>query len=395
MTIMEWFNSEPVRNFRNSILGSSKVSQCSRCYSEEDHGGNSRRFKSNQKSVIFTRTAFNDSFPQSPGYKHFSYSADHDGYSTRHPIDLHIDLGNFCNLACKMCGPEASSTIASQQVKWGIESSRSYLGTDWTKDQSVWNDFKQQLLEIPQLTNLHFMGGETLLTPRMEDLVDTMIEHEKFDLCFSFVSNGTVFKPDLLNKLKRFRRVGIEVSIETLDARNSYTRQGTDTAQVLENIQLYLDYCNNSSITLTLRPAISLLTIGSYVGLLQYALDRELIVKGLICQTPRFLSVEILPSEIKQLYRPQFETFLESIEDVEIGGDYNASDPHNYKKTIKEQAELCLNLLKTATPPDSDQQLELMTRHCERWDRVYGHDAMLLFPELQNILSQHTYDISS
>lgn len=392
---MEWFNSEPVRNFRNSILGSSKVSQCSRCYSEEDHGGNSRRFKSNQKSVIFTRTAFNDSFPQSPGYKHFSYSADHDGYSTRHPIDLHIDLGNFCNLACKMCGPEASSTIASQQVKWGIESSRSYLGTDWTKDQSVWNDFKQQLLEIPQLTNLHFMGGETLLTPRMEDLVDTMIEHEKFDLCFSFVSNGTVFKPDLLNKLKRFRRVGIEVSIETLDARNSYTRQGTDTAQVLENIQLYLDYCNNSSITLTLRPAISLLTIGSYVGLLQYALDRELIVKGLICQTPRFLSVEILPSEIKQLYRPQFETFLESIEDVEIGGDYNASDPHNYKKTIKEQAELCLNLLKTATPPDSDQQLELMTRHCERWDRVYGHDAMLLFPELQNILSQHTYDISS
>jgi len=392
---MEWFNSEPVRNFRNSILGSSKVSQCSRCYSEEDHGGNSRRFKSNQKSVIFTRTAFNDSFPQSPGYKHFSYSADHDGYSTRHPIDLHIDLGNFCNLACKMCGPEASSTIASQQVKWGIESSRSYLGTDWTKDQSVWNDFKQQLLEIPQLTNLHFMGGETLLTPRMEDLVDTMIEHEKFDLCFSFVSNGTVFKPDLLNKLKQFRRVGIEVSIETLDARNSYTRQGTDTAQVLENIQLYLDYCNNSSITLTLRPAISLLTIGSYVGLLQYALDRELIVKGLICQTPRFLSVEILPSEIKQLYRPQFETFLESIEDVEIGGDYNASDPHNYKKIIKEQAKLCLNLLKTATPPDSDQQLELMTRHCERWDRVYGHDAMLLFPELQNILSQHTYDISS
>ena len=46
------------------------------------------------------------------------------------------------------------------------------------------------------------MGGETLLTDRLEDLVDTMIEHKRFEICFSFVTNGTVFRLELLNKLK-------------------------------------------------------------------------------------------------------------------------------------------------------------------------------------------------
>ena len=114
------------------------------------------------------------------------------------------------------------------------------------------------------------MGGETLLTPRFSDLVDFVLKHDRTDLCFSFVTNGTVFKPDLMQKLQQFRRVGIEVSIETVDARNAYQRQGTDTAQVLANLDKYSAWCNGSNITLTVRPAISLLTVGSFPGLLRY-----------------------------------------------------------------------------------------------------------------------------
>ena len=289
MSIQDWFNSEPVRRFRTGILGDQPLSECRRCYIEEDHGGNSRRLRSNQKSVIFTRTAFEHSVKQSPGYPHFVKSHQQQGSTDTLPVDIHIDLGNFCNLACKMCNPRASSTIASQQVRWGMASSRQYLGTDWTRNQSVWDSFKQQLVVLPGLNNIHFMGGETLLTDRFEDLVDTMILHEKFDLCFSFVTNGTVFRPELLNKLKLFRRVGIEVSIETVDAHNAYQRQGTDTDLVLSNIKRYQQYCNNSSITVALRPAPSLLSIGYYAGLLEYALQNQFIVKGLLCYDPRFL----------------------------------------------------------------------------------------------------------
>jgi organic radical activating enzyme len=395
MSILDWFNSEPVKKFRTGMLGDKRLTECRRCYTEEDHDGNSRRLKSNQKSVIFTRTAFDESFQQSPGHRHFLNSKLDQGTTTTHPIDMHIDLGNFCNLACKMCGPRASSTIAAQEVKWGIESSRQYLGTDWTRDQQVWNNFKQQLLELPKLNNIHFMGGETLLTDRLEDLVDTMIEHRRFDLCFSFVTNGTIFRPTLLDKLKLFRRVGIEVSIETIDDHNAYQRQGTDTGLVLENIKRYQQWCNGTSVTVALRPAPSLLSIGYYTELLQYALDNQFIVKSNLCYAPRFLSGEILPDSVKKLYQSKYHKFLDQLADVQVDTDYNASDPNNHRRAAKEQANMCLSVLQTPTPDDSQEQLARLVRHCERWDRVYGYDARELYPEFQEILDEYGYDISS
>jgi len=395
MSIQDWFNSDPVKKFRIGMLGNDRVTECRRCYVEEDHGGNSRRLKSNQKSVIFTRTAFDASFKQSPGYQHFLNSNKSQGVTETYPIDLHIDLGNFCNLACKMCNPQASSTIASQQVKWGVSSSQQYLGTDWTRNKQVWNNFKQQLLELPRLNNIHFMGGETLLTDRFENLVDAMIEHKRFELCFSFVTNGTVFRPELLDKLKRFRRVGIEVSIEALDDHNAYQRQGTDTAVVLENIKRYQQWCNGTSITVALRPAPSLLSIGYYTELLQYALDNQFIVKSNLCIKPRFLSADILPVSIKQQYQTKYLKFLDQLSTVEVDSDYNASDPNNHCRAIKEQVEMCLNILQTPTPDDSEQQLAELVRHCEKWDRVYGYDARALYPEFQEILDRYDYTISS
>ena len=395
MSIRDWFNSVPVRQFRSGILQDKRLTECRRCYAEEDLDGNSRRLKSNQKSVIFTRTAFEHSFQQSPGHQHFAHSDQHQGATRTVPIDMHIDLGNFCNLACKMCNPRASSTIASQQVRWGIESSRQYLGTDWTRNQTVWNNFKQQLLTLPGLNNIHFMGGETLLTDRFEDLVDTMIEHEKFDVCFSFVTNGTVFKPTLIDKLKKFRRVGIEVSIETVDDHNAYQRQGTDTDLVLKNIDRYLQYCNGTSVTVALRPAPSLLSIGYYTGVLKYALDRQLIVKSNLCTTPRFLAGEVLPESVKQKYQESYRQFLAQLSDIAVDTDYNASDPNNHRLAIKEQALMCLKILETPTPADSDQQLEALVRHCERWDRVYGYNARDLYPEFEQILDRYGYNISS
>ena len=386
-SIAEWFNSEPVKQFRQKILGDTPISACRRCYVEEQSGGNSRRINNNQKSVIFTRTAFEESFEQSPGHKHFDQS----GVTATHPIDLHIDLGNFCNLACKMCNPQASSTIASQQVKWGIESSRQYLGNDWTKDVTVWNDFKQQLLSIPGLNNIHFMGGETLLTDRFEDLVDTFIEHKRYELCFSFVTNGTVFKPHLIEKLKNFRRVGIEVSIETVDAHNAYQRQGTDTGKVLENIKQYLTHCNGSSITVALRPAVSALTIGYYDSLLRFALTNQLVVKSLLCYDPKYLYANVLPNTVKEQYLAKYQELLKELESVNINEDYNTSDPHNYQKIVKQEATMCVGVLELPAPDNVEELLGQLVEHCRRWDQVYNLNARNLYPELTDVWDRYAY----
>ena len=385
-TIAEWFNSAPVKHFRQGVLGDNPVITCSRCYQEESVGGNSRRFKSNQKSVIF-RQAFVDSFEQSPGRKHFDSS----GITSTHPVDIHVDLGNYCNLACKMCTPRASSTIASQQVKWGIESSRQYLGTDWTRDDAVWTSFLQQLLDTPGLNNIHFMGGETLLTRRFEDFVDHMIAHDRLDLRFSFVTNGTIFRPELLAKLKLFCRVGIEISIETMDSHNAYQRQGTDTKLVLANLDRYLAQCNGSNITLTVRPAVSALTIGSFPGLLQYCLDKNLIIKSLLVTKPDFLSAVVLPKSVKDQYLERYQLLIDRLLNIQIPIDYNASDPHNTTMIVKEQAYMCMNILSQPEPNNVSELRQLMVDHCRKWDQVYGYNARALYPELTEIWNQHGY----
>ena len=385
-SIAEWFNSEPVRDFRQGVLGDHPVSACASCYQEESVGGNSRRIRSNQKSVIFHR-AFADSFEQSPGRKHFDPS----GITNTTPIDIHIDLGNYCNLACKMCYPGASSSIAAQQVKWGIESSRQYLGTDWTRNDSVWNSFLRQLLDIPKLNNIHFMGGETLLTKRFEDFVDHMIAHDRLDVCLSFVTNGTTFQPELMNKLKQFRRVGIEVSIETVDAHNAYQRQGTDNAVVMANLERYQAMCNNTNITLTVRPAISALTIGYFPGLLQFCLDQNLVVKSLLVNTPRFLDAVILPDTVKQQYLGYYQTMFDQLNNVQVPQNYNTSDPNNHALIVKEQVQMCMNVLAQPAPRDAQDLRRLMVEHCTKWDKVYGYDARALYPELADMWDQYDY----
>jgi hypothetical protein len=79
MSIMEWFNSEPARQFRLKMQADQLPSECLRCHLEEQNRGNSRRLKSNQKSIIFTRQAFEESFVQSPGYIHFEHSRQNQG----------------------------------------------------------------------------------------------------------------------------------------------------------------------------------------------------------------------------------------------------------------------------------------------------------------------------
>lgn len=393
MTIAQWFDSEPMRQARMMMFDQKKSKVCIRCHDEENHCGTSRRHRANQKSVIFTRENFRDSYEQSPHFGHFNDSLKSGGVYPGLPLDVHIDLGNYCNLTCKMCRPQASSSIADQYRRWGIPGADRYIGTDWTRDSDTWHRVMNELSSIADLRNVHFMGGETLITPKFEQFVDHMIAQGRQDLSFSFVTNGTQFRPSLLQKLKNFRRVGIEVSIETMTEHNAYQRQGTDNQQVLANINRYLDYCDGDQFTLTLRPAVSLLTVGHYHTLLQFALDRNILIKSLIAIRPEYLSVPILPQAVKQQYLETYRDFMErnNLDQENCDQDYNYSDPHEIRRVIKSQVIMCRNLLLTDRPQDSDRLLAEMVHWCRRWDQVHGYDALALYPELRHIFVTHGY----
>ena len=303
---------------------------------------------------------------------------------------MHIDLGNHCNLACKMCNAESSSKIATQEVKWGIQSSARLIGQNWTADQAVWDSFKNQLLDIPNLSNIHFMGGETLLSNRVDDLVDFLTVHQRFDVGFSFVTNGTFYKPELIKKMSRFKSVGIEISIETCTAHNDYIRQETNTHKVIHNIDQYCQLQSNS-VSVAIRPAISALSIGTFWTLLEFVLDRQLVIKPNWCISPEFLDPKILPREIRQLYLSNYHTLLDRLSSTNIDQSFNASDPHNCDLMVKQWALACVAALESPDSSDAEILQSQMVAHCLKWDQVYKMDARQLYPEFSQMLTQHGY----
>lgn len=392
MTIKQWFDSEPMRQTRLAMLGNQKNSFCSRCYHEEQVHQSSRRHRSNQKSVIFTKTNFDQSFQQSPHFDIFK-KASVDGTYDQMPVDIHIDLGNYCNLTCKMCNAQASSSIAHQHVKWGMVESAKYVGTDWTRDVAVWQRTLEEIVAIPKLNNIHFMGGETLITKRFENFVDYFIKENRYDVGFSFVTNGTTFNQSLLDKLKKFRRVSIEISIETATEHNSYQRQGTKNLVVFDNLRKYQEHCNGTNITVTIRPAISALTIGYYPTLLEFCLNNKLSIKSLICTTPAYYNPTILPDKIKFLYLQKYLQLKEKYfhDSVDIFEDFNESDPNEFVRSIGQQVDQCINLLQTPAPANQHELLAEMVTWCKKWDSVHGYNARILYPEFSDILDQYEY----
>lgn len=373
MSLLNWFNSEPVKQFRLAILSGNKVTECSNCYIEEKVSNTSRRIRSNQKSVIFTKTAFDLSYTQSPHIALFNTKLG--GATTSFPVDIHIDLGNYCNLACRMCHPGASSAIATQYVRWGLPG---VTKQDWTKDTVVWNKFLNDLLLIPNLRNLHFMGGETLLTNRFEELVDFMIAHKRFDVCFSFVTNGTTFNKQLIDKLKLFPRVGIEVSIETATKHNNYIRQNSEVNVVIDNIERYLVDCNHTSITITVRSAISLLSVGQYYTLLRYCLEHRILIKSLLVNTPPYLDVRCLPHSIRQQYLEEYVKMDTELASADISADFNESNADNYVQSIRTQVQQVIGLLNSV---DQLNYTNEFIQWMARWDEYSNTNLLEYYPE--------------
>jgi len=218
-----------------------------------------------------------------------------------------------------------------------------------------------------------------------------MILHERYDISLSFVTNGTTFNPSLLAKLTKFARVGIEVSMESITKHNNYVRQGTDTKLVLSNLVKYAEVCNNTSITTTIRPAISALTIGYYHTLLSFCYENKILIKSLLVTTPEFLDVDVLPELVRSGYLPPYVELLKLVSDSEIGTSHNESDPHNFTSVIKQKTLEAIALLSKPTLKNQDTNLIRMVDHCKKWDSIYKLNAVELYPELTEVFDKYGY----
>lgn len=383
-SIIEWYNSDTMKDFRHRILGDNKLPECSSCYTEEEHGFESRRIRENYKVAIFTEQAFAESFKQSPWYAEFSVNIE------RLPIDWHVDFGNECNLACKMCHAKASSKIADLYTKWGISWDKK---SNWVNDEKSWTQFLDNVKVAKQLHRIHVMGGEPTINKKFHQFVDWLIDNKLTHISLSFVSNGTQINQTLVDKLKQFNKADIEISVEAVDCTNDYIRQGSNYQQTWDNIEKLAEQ-QTDSFSLVLRSVPQLLNINTYHLYLQKAQQLNLSVQSIPLTWPEYLAINVLPDDLRKKYVGNFVELGSKLEStvkektISVGRDTS-----RLNQQLVRECQTMISILQSTCPENVKDLRKELVEWLMRWDTHFKLDAREYYPEYREFLEEYGYQV--
>jgi pyruvate-formate lyase-activating enzyme len=384
-SIIEWYNSDTMTDFRERILGDNELPECSGCYSEEKLGHESRRIKENLKCAIFTEQAFDESYKQSSWNKKFVLKTD------RLPIDWHIDFGNECNFACKMCHPGASSKIADLYTKWGIKYDKA---PNWLNSEKSWNQFLDNVKSVPDLNRMHIMGGEPTVNKKFHQFINWLIDNKLTDISLSFVSNGTSVSDSLIDKLRKFRTVDIEISVESVDQTNDYIRQGGNYLQTWENISRLAEQ-QADNFQIVLRSVPQLLNINNYHKYIARAIELNLSVQSIPLVWPAHLSIKVLPYEIRQQFVQNFINLKDKLDsEISLKNTITTGrDISRLNQQLVRECDVILQLLDEECPANTDSLRKQLIEDLVRWDKHFKLDAREYYPEYQDFLEAYGYHV--
>lgn len=218
-------------NFLETLAKGEQHPACSYCWETEAHGSESLRQKMNKDL------------------------ADLEPHDTQ-PRILIMKHGNKCNNACRMCSPYSSSLWYKDWYKMN-QSKIDKPYKEWLKYfESFEKSFDEDNQDIREVLNewnenlifIDLYGGEPLLNKLTYEIVDKSITngHAK-DQTIGIHTNLMIYDQELMQKMSRFKKVELGMSIDAIGRKNDYIRQGSKWENIEENLFKFIDYSKNHS----------------------------------------------------------------------------------------------------------------------------------------------------
>jgi sulfatase maturation enzyme AslB (radical SAM superfamily) len=245
-SIADIMNNDKMKSIRKDMLAGKKIPNCKNCYKVEEIKGYSWRKGFNEQ--------FEDVIPS------ILENTAEDG--TIDPKLLYVDFrfSNLCNLECRTCGGELSSSIANTE---GREFSGNYI--EKLKDKGVYSkgniiafskaneqftdDLKQYL---PDTRCFYFAGGEPLMQKEHFEVLSYIHDNKWFDKELRYstnLSNLMYKKTDLVELWKDFDNVWIMCSIDHTGEKLEHIRQNVNSERLWKNFDRLVDTHFKLSIT--------------------------------------------------------------------------------------------------------------------------------------------------
>lgn len=288
----EIFNLNYYQKIRTEMMNGRRASQCESCYKIEETKGVSPR----QMYIHQYGTA----------------------HLLKNEVVQYLDFSfeNKCNLKCKMCTPEFSSSLIKDWRGLYPEDLRDYPIYNWNCDSEFMDLF---ITTSNQAKVIFFQGGEPLLNEKIYELLGVLIDKKMAsNIYLKFTTNLTNLRPKWIKRLKEFKSVFFNISIEGVGEVNDYIRYPSSWTELEDNLNSLIRLKKIFPFFMNLTTVFQSLNFPHVGELLNYTLSlkNECIVPSFTyLEDPEHLRAELLPLSIKRDAAQKIEKVIGNFKD--------------------------------------------------------------------------------
>jgi sulfatase maturation enzyme AslB (radical SAM superfamily) len=367
---------------RQALIDGQTPPGCNVCSRTEQHGKISGRQKQLLKTGVRLEH-FEKTLVSSPWIDTFT-----DNKFFQLPQDWQIDLGNYCNSACVFCSPQSSSRLASEWKKIGLIDQ---LPPDsWTSDPVLVEKFINTLKQSKHIQYLHFIGGETLITPAFEQILKILIEQGiNQTATIGFTTNLITWSPEVVELLTQFKGVNLGMSIESFDPVNDYVRWPATGSKVQEILQRWLELANQHNWLVQFRTTPTALSVSGLLSVYEYAWSRNITVESCnFFENPVFMRPSVLPLEYRSniifKMKSWIAAHLTTQESI-----VNIRDPNTAQQQIVQDLQSYVNYLESE--PDRSDLLPELIKFLKQLEANRGNSILTYLPEYEQLFRTAGY----
>jgi sulfatase maturation enzyme AslB (radical SAM superfamily) len=385
---LEYFQ-QGMAPIRQALLDGQPLEKCSTCYRMEQHGKVSGRQRQLLKVGVQT-DHFAPSLASSTFKSAFDYSDANQGHTLKTVVDWQIDLGNYCNGACVFCRPESSSRLATEFKRIGIINQ--VPPRAWCDDPVLLEKFIADLKQCEYLQYLHFIGGETVITPGFKRILQSLIDADLAqNVTVGFTTNLTVWDDELTNDiLPRFKNINLGLSIETLTPVNDYVRYPGKQNETFEFLERWRILSQQHGWLTQLRITPSCLTIHEVTSVYDYAWQHNLAIESCNFLTePKFMRISVLPQHARDRARDRLLLWLADHPVETVTQIVNTRDPNLVHQQLHQDARSYVDYLDNSQ--DESHRLPDLITYLKQLEASRGNRILDYIPEYEQILRSHGY----
>jgi len=357
-SLQDIWNGEQMRTLRLNMLQNKKSPECRRCYELEENGMWTLRKSSNENFKHHQSKVEETSDNGNAGNVNMAY--------------MDIRFSNLCNLKCRSCGPQFSSS-------WFEDHKATHGDPGHPKILQVRDEMKSFMDELDPLLKsverVYWAGGEPLITKEHYDILDKWIAMGKRDVKMDYTTNFTQMyykRKTAFEYWNSFEHVRVAASLDANHARGEYLRKNMNWTQVVQNRRDMIAQCPHVYFEIT--PTVSVYNV---LNLPDF--HREWIEQGLlepqnirinILLDPTYMRLSILPPWIKERVKTRYEEHLKYIEQFD-----------NMQK-VKSDLQSILKFIND----DRSEEIRMFLFKTNRVDALRKENLFDIFPELKDLV---------